>query len=150
VGIFNHDDTQATQAGATVIAKGTTIIGGINTPGSVHIDGKFEGVILDADLISVGTTGEVIGDVKANSIVINGLFDGKIDCENIQILSNGKVIGDIVYTELMIDSKGKFEGHGIRKGSELTSRYGEIEKKINNIVGNQFQIEQEVEDSKKK
>ena len=61
MGIFNNADKQATQAGATIIAKGTTIIGGINTPGTVHIDGKFEGVILDADLISVGTTGEIIG-----------------------------------------------------------------------------------------
>ena len=145
MGIFNNADKQATQAGATIIAKGTTIIGGINTPGTVHIDGKFEGVILDADLISVGTTGEIIGDVKANSVVINGLFDGKIDCESIQILSKGRVIGDIIYTELVIDEKGKFEGHGIRKGSELTSRYGEIEQKINNIVGNQFQLEHEEE-----
>ncbi|MCJ8326186.1 MAG: polymer-forming cytoskeletal protein [Campylobacterales bacterium] len=150
MGIFNNADKQtAKQSGATIIASGTTIIGGINTPGSVHIDGKFEGVILDADMISIGTTGELIGDVKTNSITINGLFDGKIDCSTIHILSKGRVIGDILYSELIIDEKGMFEGKGVRKGSELTSRYGEIEKKINNIVGNQFQLEHEEEQKNK-
>lgn len=148
MGIFNQADQQSTQTGATIIANGTTIIGGINTGGTVHIDGKFEGVILEADLISIGTTGEVIGDVKAKTIVINGLFDGKIDCESIQILSKGKVIGDISYTELVIEEDGKFEGHGVRKGSELQSRYGEIETKISNIVGNQFHLEHEKEANK--
>ena len=149
MGIFNTNDKQTTQTGATIIASGTTIIGGINTPGTVHIDGKFEGVILDADMISIGTTGELIGDVKTNSISINGLFDGKIDCATIHILSKGRVIGDILYSELIIDEKGMFEGKGVRKGSELTSRYGEIEKKINNIVGNQFQLEHEEEQKNK-
>ncbi|MGB1226794.1 MAG: bactofilin family protein [Poseidonibacter sp.] len=134
MGVFNKSDKKSTQSGATVIAQGTCIIGGISTKGTVHIDGKFEGVILEADSILIGPTGEVIGDIKANNLVVNGLFDGKIDCNIVQILSNGKVIGDMQYNELIIETNGKFEGRGIRKNSDLKSRYNEVEKKINNII----------------
>ena len=134
MGVFNKSDKGSTPNGATVIAQGTCIIGGISTQGTVHIDGKFEGVILEADVISIGPTGEVIGDIKANNLVVNGLFDGKIDCNIVQILSNGKVIGDMQYNELIIETNGKFEGRGIRKNSDLKSRYHEVEQKINNII----------------
>jgi len=137
VGVFSKTNQGSTQAGATVIAKGTCIIGGISTEGTVHIDGKFEGVILEADEISIGKTGEVIGDIKTNNLVVSGLFDGKIDCNVIQILSTGRVIGDITYHDLVIEEDGKFEGRGVRKDSDVKSRYNEIENKIGNIVMNQ-------------
>lgn len=133
MGVFNKSNKQSSKS-ATIIAEGTCIIGGISTKGTVHIDGKFEGVILEADVISIGPKGEVIGDIKANNLVVNGLFDGKIDCNEVQILSQGKVIGDMRYNELIIETNGKFEGRGIRKNSELESRYNEVENKINNIV----------------
>jgi cytoskeletal protein CcmA (bactofilin family) len=134
MGVFNKSDKGSTPNGATVIAQGTCIIGGISTKGTVHIDGKFEGVILEADVIAIGPTGEVIGDIKANNLVVNGLFDGKIDCNIVQILENGKVIGDMQYNELIIEPNGKFEGRGIRKNSDLKSRYNEVEQKISNII----------------
>ncbi len=134
MGIFGKTNKRATSTGATVVAQGTCIIGGITTKGTVHIDGKFEGVILEADVITIGITGEVIGDIKANNLIVNGLFDGNIDCNKIQILPDGKVIGNVKYNELVIDSNGKFEGKGIRKDSQLKSQYKDIENKINNIM----------------
>ena len=139
MGIFGKANKRTVQNGATVIAQGTCIIGGITTEGSVHIDGKFEGVILEADMISIGKTGEVIGDIKANNLIVSGLLDGKIDCNQVQILPDGKVIGDMKYNELIIEEDGKFEGKGIRKGSNLTSKYDEVENKINNIILNPAQ-----------
>ncbi len=134
MGVFNKSNKRTTSPGATIIASGTCIIGGISTKGTVHIDGKFEGVILEADSISIGPLGEVIGDIKANNLTVNGLVDGKIDCNKVEILEDGKVIGEMKYNELVIETNGKFEGHGIRKDSELKSRYNEVENKISNIV----------------
>jgi cytoskeletal protein CcmA (bactofilin family) len=148
VGIFGKANKRTAQNGATVIAEGTCIIGGISTEGTVHIDGKFEGVILEADVISIGQTGEVIGDIKANNLIVSGLLDGKIDCNEVQILANGKVIGNMKYNELSIEEDGKFEGQGIRKGSKLKSRYDEIESKLNNIIVTpSTQIEHESKDT---
>ena len=144
MGIFGKANKRTVQNGATVIAQGTCFIGGITTEGSVHIDGKFEGVILEADLISIGKTGEVIGDIKANNLIVSGLLDGKIDCNEVQILPDGKVIGNMQYNELIIEESGKFEGQGIRKGSNLKSKYDEVENKISNIIlNNPQQLEHE-------
>lgn len=134
MGVFNKFNKRTATNQVTIISEGTCIIGGINTKGTVHIDGKFEGVILEANVISIGPKGEVIGDIKANNLVVNGLFDGKIDCNEVQILSQGRVIGEMRYNELIIETNGKFEGKGIRKDSELKSRYHEVENKINNII----------------
>jgi cytoskeletal protein CcmA (bactofilin family) len=134
MGVFNKSNKRTTTNQATIISEGTCIIGGISTKGTVHIDGKFEGVILEANVISIGPTGEVIGDIKANNLIVNGLFDGKIDCNEVQILAEGKVIGEMRYNKLIIEPSGKFEGRGIRKDSELKSRYNEVESKINNII----------------
>lgn len=143
MGVFGKSNKGTSQAGATVIAKGTCIIGGISTQGTVHIDGKFEGVILEADAISIGKTGEVVGDLKANHIVISGFFDGKIDCNIMQVLSSAKVIGDFTYSDLIIEEDAKFEGRVIRKNSELKSRYNEIENKIGNIVSSNQEVTNE-------
>lgn len=143
MGIFGKANKRTAQNGATVIAQGTCIIGGISTEGSVHIDGKFEGVILEADIITIGKTGEVIGDIKANSLIVSGLLDGKIDCSEVQIMPQGKVIGTMKYDDLVIDIDGNFEGQGIKKGSKLKSRYDEIENKISNIINTSPQIEHE-------
>ena len=35
-------------------------------------------------MISIGRTGEVIGDIKANNLIVSGLLDGKIDCNQVQ------------------------------------------------------------------
>ena len=134
MGIFGKVNKRTAQNGASVIAQGTCIIGGITTEGTVHIDGKFEGVILEADVISIGKIGEVIGDIKANNLIVSGLLDGKIDCNEVQILSHVKLIVHMKYNELTIEEEGKFEGQGIRKGSKLKSRYDEIENKISNIL----------------
>ena len=151
MGVFGKSNKGTTQTGATVIAKGTCIIGGISTKGTVHIDGKFEGVILEAEAICVGKTGEVIGDLKANHVVVSGYFDGKVDCNLMQILSSAKAIGEFYYNDIVIEEDAKFEGKMMRKESELKSRYNEVENKIGNIVTTDYEIdknEEKVENSK--
>jgi cytoskeletal protein CcmA (bactofilin family) len=134
MGVFSKSDKQSSTNVTTIIPLGTCIIGGINAKGTVLINGKFEGVILDAEVVSIGLTGEIIGDVQAKNLIVNGLFDGKIDCDKIQILSKGKVIGEVRYNELEIEKNGQFEGKGIKKNSQLKSRYTEVENKLNKIL----------------
>ena len=35
---------------------------------------------------------------------------------------------------LEIEPNGRFEGQGIRKNSDLISRYSEVENKLNNLI----------------
>lgn len=124
MGIFGKSNSTPEQkTGVTVVAEGTHIKGGIDTKGSIHIDGRFEGILLASSMITVGKSGEVFGDIKCNTLTINGFIDGVVDCENVHILGDGKILGKLIYKNLIIEENGVFEGEGKVKNSTLTSRY---------------------------
>jgi cytoskeletal protein CcmA (bactofilin family) len=131
MGIFSKSNKHSSENnGATIIPYGTHLIGGIDTKGSIHIDGKFEGVIASASYITIGKTGEFYGKIESKSVTVSGFIDGNIDCEQMHILSTGKVIGELSYESLTIDPDGIFDGKGKRKNLNVTSRYEEVKKRI--------------------
>ena len=46
----------------------------------------------------------------AEKLVVSGHLEGNADCEAIDILAGGSIRGDIISTNLIIESQGKFEG----------------------------------------
>jgi len=63
-----------------------------------------DGVIDSDHDLSIGQEGFVTGLVKAKKIVLSGVFEGKMICENIEILSTGKLIGDLVCNEFVVET----------------------------------------------
>lgn len=136
MGIFSKTNKQPeSKTGTTVISEGTFIRGGIDTAGSIFIDGKFEGVIVAGESLTIGTTGKVIGDIKAKVLTVSGMLDGLIDVEEVNILETGKILGKMQYQNLIIEKNGIFEGEGKMKNSTLTSQYKKIKKnKIQELI----------------
>ncbi len=94
----------------TVIAKGTKITGKIDIQCKLHIDGEIEGSIHSGNVVIIGTPGLVRGEVYAERLLVSGEVVGNCDCQNIEILAGGKIVGDIVSSNLIIESQGFFEG----------------------------------------
>ena len=131
MGIFSTDDKQAkSHSGTTIISNDTTIKGVIDTQGSVYIDGKFEGVIVAVNDVTIGVNGDVLGEIRSKSLIVNGLIDGIFDIEKVHILEDGKIFGQLQYDELVIDQNGLFQGEGKKKNSTYSSKYNQIEEKI--------------------
>ena len=127
MGFFSKSNKSSSEnTGTTIIAEGTHMKGGIDTQGSVYIDGKFEGVISSESSIIIGTTGEFIGEIKSKSITVNGIVDGIINSDDIVILEAGKIIGKICYQSLSIEPNGVFEGEGKMRNSTLVSKYDQL------------------------
>mgnify|MGYP003982016693 FL=1 len=127
MGFFSKSNKSSSEnTGTTIIAEGTHMKGGIDTQGSVYIDGKFEGVISSESSINIGTTGEFIGEIKSKSITVNGIVDGIINSDDIVILEEGKIIGKICYQSLSIEPNGVFEGEGKMRNSTLVSKYDQL------------------------
>ena len=127
MGIFGKNDKQSThKAETTVISAGTFIRGGIETTGSIFIDGKFEGVVVAGESLTVGKNGEVIGEVRVKTLTVSGLLDGLINVEDANILTTGKILGKMQYQKLIIEENGVFEGEGKMKNSNLTSQYNSV------------------------
>jgi cytoskeletal protein CcmA (bactofilin family) len=128
MGVFGKSNKEPKQqSGATIIANGTFIKGGIDTKGSVHIDGKFEGGIMSNETITVGQNGEVYADVRSKNLIVSGFLDGVINAENVHILSTGKIIGKMSYKNLTIEPGGVFDGEGKVKNSTLVSKYHDLQ-----------------------
>ncbi|MEA3553361.1 MAG: polymer-forming cytoskeletal protein [Campylobacterota bacterium] len=135
MGIFSKSNKKSKSGnGTTIIGKGTTIKGGIDTEGSIFIDGRFEGVIVAQKSVTIGKTGEVLGEIKTKDLIVNGLVDGMFDIKNITILETGKVIGKMQYEELIIEKNGIFDGIGKQKNSKLNSQYSKLEIKKKNKI----------------
>ena len=128
MGIFGKNDQKPTQqTGTTVIDSGTTFKGMIDTKGSIYIDGRFEGILVASNDVTVGKNGEVLGEIRSNILTVNGIIDGLFEVDQVNILGSGKVIGKMQYNELTIEQNGIFEGEGKKKNSTLTSKYNKLE-----------------------
>jgi cytoskeletal protein CcmA (bactofilin family) len=107
--IFNKPDKQQ-QQGATIIAKGTKIVGEIIVDCNLHIDGVFEGSIDSKSVVTIGKSGIITGDIIASKVIISGNFTGVVESDTVEILPDGKIFGKVISSEFMIENKGIFEG----------------------------------------
>lgn len=112
MGVFKSGSTKSrSNGGKTIIAAGCKISGElIDLDGDLHIDGLVEGVVETEQGVSVGKMGAINGLVKATTIIVSGVLEGKVVCEKIDILATGKVLGEVVCSEMMIEAGGKFIG----------------------------------------
>lgn len=118
--IFGKTDKKTQQpSGTTTIAVGTSIIGEIKVNGKLHIDGNFEGKIEVDDSLSIGKSGNVKGEIFASKVTVAGKFEGSLNSDLLEILSEGKVIGKIITKDLIIEQKGVFIGESLKKDESL-------------------------------
>lgn len=103
-------------ANTTIIAVGTHIKGEILAKSNLHIDGMFEGRILSDSMISIGQGGIATGEIVAQKLIVSGKFNGKVDCQTVEIMPNGRVDGEVSANELVIEREGFFIGESkVRK-----------------------------------
>ena len=97
-------------SGTTIIAEGTKINGKFEVDVKLHIDGEIEGTIESSNVVVIGSKGIVNGEIFAEKLVVSGELEGNADCKDIEILTGGKIIGEITSSNLVIESHGFFEG----------------------------------------
>ena len=117
--IFNSNDGEhkstKPDANTTIVTAGSSIKGEMKLTCNLYVDGEFEGVINSNKEVNVGKNGHIKGDVSTIRLVVQGHIEGSVNAERVEIKANGKVSGTIESTELVIESKGVFEGNSIVK-----------------------------------
>lgn len=87
-----------------VIGEGSVFEGKFSVDGSIRIDGKFQGEIFTGDELTVSSTGKVKTDIIAKRVTIAGTLIGNIQAsEEVSIVENGKVLGNIETPKLNLD-----------------------------------------------
>lgn len=101
----------AGEAASNVIGENSFFTGSFIINGSLRIDGRFEGKVLQADQLYVGHSGKIKTNINALSIIVEGLVIGNINASSrVLLMPTAKVYGDIKTPELIIQNGVILEG----------------------------------------
>ncbi len=119
--IFNKDNEgQVTSSETTIIASGAKVDGVFNCDSRLHVDGIVTGQIHSKSIVTIGKSGKISGEVTATRLIVNGLFEGDANCDTVEVLAGGKLLGKVLSKELMIEAKAEFEGESKIKRDQNT------------------------------
>jgi len=97
-------------AAASVIGPGVSVTGEIVDKGVLKLYGDIQGNVVCRTL-TVGESGSIDGDIKADSVSISGACTGNIDARVLSINKTARVDGKVVVHEsLSVQPPARFEG----------------------------------------
>lgn len=94
---------------ASIICGDMRINGSVVSEGALQIDGIVDGDVSATD-ITIGATGQITGEVKAEVVKVKGKIIGSIRARKVDLETGAHVKGDIVHSSLQIQSNAVFEG----------------------------------------
>ena len=98
--------------GSAIIGKSVTIKGQIISQEDLSIDGEVEGSVeLQGHRLTVGPSGKLEADVRAQEIVVLGSIQGKVEAtEKIDIKKQASIIGDIKAARIVTEEGAYLKG----------------------------------------
>jgi len=103
--------------GKNLLSADVEIKGSIKFQNELVIDGKVEGEITSAGILTVGENAEIRGEIKTKSITVYGKVHGNITVgERCELKSRCTLQGDLKAARLVIEEGATFIGK-----SEVTS-----------------------------
>lgn len=105
-------------ARTTVIAHDTTWKGDLDSQGTIHVHGRFEGAIRAGADVYIADDADVDANVIATNVVVAGLMKGSVRCSSrFEVLPSGRVSGDILAPTLVVHEGATLTGQ-FRMGAE--------------------------------
>jgi cytoskeletal protein CcmA (bactofilin family) len=103
----NHHDT-------SLIARGTVIRGDVHFSGTLHLDGRIEGIVQAEEeqaVFTLSENGVVQGEVRVPQAIINGHVVGDIHVsERLELAPQARVTGDVHYRTLEMAAGAQVNG----------------------------------------
>ena len=112
----------------TVIARHTKIVGDIEVDRDLYIDGEVRGDIISSKLVTIGKTGRCEGEIKAQTVIVSGVAKGVIEAERVDIISGGRVIGEVFAKHFSVETMGVFNGIHHQENQEDTQQVEEVKE----------------------
>ena len=97
--------------GPTVIGPQARVVGEISGDEDVLIEGRLEGKIRTDRKVTIGGTGDIVGDVLARSVVVAGKVEGQIRAqERAELLPSASVNGSVQAPKVVIAEGAQLQG----------------------------------------
>lgn len=93
----------------SIISADMGIVGSVSSDGEMQIDGRIDGDVT-AVSITIGQSGTIQGEVKAQTVIVRGRIIGSIRARKVELETGAHVEGDIVHASLAIQSNAVFQG----------------------------------------
>jgi cytoskeletal protein CcmA (bactofilin family) len=103
----------------TVLGPTCVFKGMLQGDGTIRVEGIFEGTMEISGNLIIGENARVRAEVRATNVSVAGMVIGKIHATGrVEILSTGKVWGEIQTSSMVIDEGGYFRGQSVMPGAE--------------------------------
>jgi len=121
------DDIAAARAASERVSsfldQGTEFEGKLAFQGAVRVNGKFSGQIFSEGTLYVGEQGMVSAEIQVDTVIISGDVTGDVTARSkVELLSSGRLRGNIKAQVLKIDEGAQFEGNCSMRPEEPVRR----------------------------
>ena len=120
----------------TAIGPTTNFKGTIQNDGGLRIEGVFEGLVETGGNFIIGEEAKVMADIVAYNVSVAGSIKGNIKANRVEILSTGRVWGNIAVKSFLVDEGGFIRGEIIMEGAEFKppiTKAPKVEPKITDV-----------------
>lgn len=98
--------------GDTVIGSEAYFQGTLTAKGSLRIDGRIDGSIVDAKIVTVGKSGKIKGDISCEICYVSGEVKGNITAlDHIEALPGSRLDGDLRSAKIILEEGAVFNGN---------------------------------------
>ena len=114
-----------------LIAAGTVFEGKIRTPGSLRIDGRLVGDIMATQNVSIGSSGDVTGNISAKNITIGGKVAGSVIAQEKLVFEPKAIMkGDVRASKLVISEGAVYDGQCVMSDAKGPANLVELRQDI--------------------
>ena len=110
-----------------LLSADVEIKGSIKFQNELTIDGKIEGEINSAGILTVGENAEIKGEIKTKSVTVYGKVHGNITVEDrCELKGRASLYGDLKATRLVIEDGATFVGKSEVTPNKVAMKQPEI------------------------
>lgn len=113
----------ASTPGYSVLDANLSLVGDLETDGTLRLDGTLRGSIRRADVVVLGPAARVEGNIAAREVIVAGAVLGNIDAvERVELQPSALVTGDIETATVLIQEGGAVRGRLVVRAHEERAR----------------------------
>lgn len=106
----------------TIIGKNSYFKGVFSLKGALKVEGCYEGENLNVESVFIAATGKIKSNIKAGTVVVEGIIIGNIEAKNrVMLMPTSRILGEIKTPELIIQNGAILEGVCIIAPSTATN-----------------------------
>ncbi|NTW06080.1 MAG: polymer-forming cytoskeletal protein [Peptococcaceae bacterium] len=125
--MFNKDEKVRGKEIETIIGPSVKVKGEFNGQGDIIVDGIFEGVLVTAGNLFVGSKAKIIADIQAKEGKISGEIIGNIQMAGyLEITSTAIINGDLTAEFLSVERGAKINGQIIMQKKSTQNTHDQV------------------------